>query len=265
MSCRSDLSFPVRTAITASCGSADARPLYVWTDITWLLHKHRVGWALLRRRAPARLLCDAASCKPIRRTQQDALHLEPAARASTRSQQDRQLGNVQSNANYSRRRRTGTLPAVSWVMPTGQDSEHPPDDIARRSGVRDRRRQRGHARARLEHTAIFLTWDDWGGFYDHVAPPKVDKNGYGCGCPGWSSARTRRPGYIDHQILSFDAYLKFIEDASSTERDRTRRPTAGPTAADGPRGRSVLGDLVQDFDFDQQPLDPLYLGSLALR
>ena len=42
-------------------------------------------------------------------------------------------------------------------------------------------------------TAIFLSWDDWGGFYDHVVPPQVDENGYGLRVPGSSSARTRRP------------------------------------------------------------------------
>ena len=61
-------------------------------------------------------------------------------------------------------------------------------------------------------TAIFLRWDDWGGFYDHVVPPSVDQNGYGLRVPGMVISPYARQGYIDHQTLSFDAYLKFIED-----------------------------------------------------
>ena len=61
-------------------------------------------------------------------------------------------------------------------------------------------------------TAIFLAWDDWGGFYDHVRPPTVDCQGYGLRVPGLLISPYARQGYIDHQTLSFDAYLKFIED-----------------------------------------------------
>ena len=61
-------------------------------------------------------------------------------------------------------------------------------------------------------TAIFLAWDDWGGFYDHVDPPKVDGAGYGLRVPGIVISPYARRGYVDHQMLSFDAYAKFIED-----------------------------------------------------
>ena len=61
-------------------------------------------------------------------------------------------------------------------------------------------------------TAIFLAWDDWGGFYDHVVPPVVDGNGYGIRVPALVISPYARKGYIDHQTLSFDAYLKLIED-----------------------------------------------------
>ena len=61
-------------------------------------------------------------------------------------------------------------------------------------------------------TAIFVAWDDWGGFYDHVAPPHVDTNGYGLRVPALVISPYARQRMIDHQTLSFDAYLKFIED-----------------------------------------------------
>jgi phospholipase C len=54
-------------------------------------------------------------------------------------------------------------------------------------------------------TAIFLAWDDWGGFYDHVVPPTVDENGYGLRVPGLVISLYVKKGFIDHQTLSFDA------------------------------------------------------------
>ena len=61
-------------------------------------------------------------------------------------------------------------------------------------------------------TAIFLAWDDWGGYYDSVDPPAVDAQGYGLRVPAMVISPYARQGYIDHDTYSFDAYLKFIED-----------------------------------------------------
>ena len=61
-------------------------------------------------------------------------------------------------------------------------------------------------------SAIFLAWDDWGGFYDNVVPPVADSLGYGIRVPAMVISPYARPGYIDPQTLSFDAYLKFAED-----------------------------------------------------
>ena len=109
-------------------------------------------------------------------------------------------------------------------------------------------------------TAIFLSWDDWGGFYDHVAPPKVDANGYGLRVPGLVISPYARKGFIDHQVLSFDAYLKFIEDiflsGQRLDPKTEGRPDPRPTVRENV---PQLGNLMADFDFTQRPRPPTLL------
>jgi hypothetical protein len=109
-------------------------------------------------------------------------------------------------------------------------------------------------------TAIFLCWDDWGGFYDHVKPPVVDGQGYGLRVPALVISPYAKHGYIDHQVLSQDAYLKFIEDDflhGQRINPRTDgRPDPRPDVRESAR---ILGNLANDFDFDQKPRPPVIL------
>jgi phospholipase C len=105
-----------------------------------------------------------------------------------------------------------------------------------------------------------VTWDDWGGFYDHVVPPRVDRNGYGLRVPGLVISPYARRGMVDHQVLSSDAYAKFIEDdflgGRRLDPATDGRPDPRPTVREeAPR----LGDLRADFDFTQPPRPPLPL------
>lgn len=109
-------------------------------------------------------------------------------------------------------------------------------------------------------TAIFLTWDEWGGFFDQVVPPRVDGNGYGLRVPALVISPYAKRGFIDHQVLSFDAYAKFIEDdflGGQRLNPRTDgRPDPRPDVReDAPQ----LGNLVKDFDFSQKPRAPVIL------
>ena len=109
-------------------------------------------------------------------------------------------------------------------------------------------------------TAIFLTWDDWGGFYDHVIPRTVDNLGYHSRVPGLVISPYAKKGYIDHQRLSYDAYLKFIEDdflgGARIDPRTDGRPDPRPDVRES---ASKLGNLIQDFDFTQAPRQPLIL------
>jgi len=109
-------------------------------------------------------------------------------------------------------------------------------------------------------TAIFVSWDDWGGFYDHVVPPTVDQNGYGIRVPGLVISPYAKKGLVDHQTLSFDAYAKFIEDdflrSQRLDPATDGRPDPRPTVREDV---PILGDLTSDFDFAQAPRPPIVL------
>jgi phospholipase C len=109
-------------------------------------------------------------------------------------------------------------------------------------------------------TAIFLSWDDWGGFYDHVVPPTADRNGYGLRVPGIVISPYARRGYVDHQTLSFDAYNKFIEaDFLGGRRLDPRTDGRPDPRPDVREALPLLGDLASDFNFSQSPRRPVIL------
>jgi phospholipase C len=63
-----------------------------------------------------------------------------------------------------------------------------------------------------EHTALFLTWDEWGGFYDHVPPPEVDDLGFGFRVPMLVLSPYARKGYVDDAEGEFSSPLRFVAD-----------------------------------------------------
>src|SRR5205823_1279077 len=152
------------------------------------------------------------------------------------------------------------LPAVSWVVPNDADSEHPPARVSAGQTYVTRIVNAIMRSRDWSSTAIFLTWDDWGGFYDHVPPPHVDVNGYGIRVPGIVISPYARAGYVDHQVLSFDAFAKFIEDdflgGARLDPRTDGRPDPRPDARET---MPILGDLRADFDFTQPPRAPVLL------
>lgn len=107
--------------------------------------------------------------------------------------------------------KNGTLPAVAYISPSGA-SEHPPGSLA--SGQRFVQTlinalQRSSA---WPSSAFLLTYDDWGGWFDHVAPPRVDADGYGFRVPTILVSPYAPPGKIEHTEMDFTSILRFIED-----------------------------------------------------
>ena len=235
-------------------------PIYAWTDLTYLLQRAHVSWRYYVV-AGAEPDCeeDGYTCPSVPQNAQTPGIWNPLPYFDT-VRRNGQLRNIQPVQNFYAAARHGTLANVTWIVPSAAVSEHPPSPIS--SGVAY---VTGIVNAVMrspdwDSTAIFLTWDDWGGFYDHVVPPVVDANGYGLRVPGIVISPYAKRGYIDHQILSFDAYDKFIEDdflnGQRLDPKTDGRPDRRPTARDT---LSILGDLANDFDFNQTPRPPIIL------
>jgi phospholipase C len=249
MSCRTDLELD--RSIAQQRGGQD--PIYAWTPITWLLNQAGVSW---------RYYVGAGTCieTPCSQTKEGTPPAQNPLPGFTTVHEDNQLWNVTYHSAYFRAAREGTLPSVAWVKPGRGFSEHPPQSIAPGQAFVTRVVNAAMQGPDWNSTAIFVAWDDWGGFYDHVVYPDVDEWGYGPRVPGLMISPWAKQGHIDHQTLSFDAYLKFIEDrflqGQRLDPKTDGRPDSRPTVREA---LPDLGDLTNEFDFTQEPLPPLIL------
>ena len=237
-----------------------AIPHYDWTDLTYLLHAHHVSWGYyVQQGRGARL-----------QGRDDVLQDDPARTRGRRASGTRSRGSRRSRGPPAGQHQAVPLlrPGGARRNPSGRLVGHP---VAQGERPPDGARQPGQAYVTgivntvmegpdWRSTAIFLAWDDWGGFYDHVRPPVVDGSGYGLRVPALVISPYARQGYVDHQTLSFDAYLKFIEDdflgGARIDPRTDGRPDSRPSVRENER---ILGDLTRDFDFSQAPRTPLVL------
>ncbi|MCI4368502.1 MAG: fibronectin type III domain-containing protein [Thermoplasmata archaeon] len=105
----------------------------------------------------------------------------------------------------------GTLPNVSWVLPNCQQSDHPPEPVSGgQSWVASLIDALGRS-PDWNTTAMFVTWDEYGGFYDHVAPKQINSVGLGFRVPLLVISPYSRPNYIDHRLGYFQSFLHLVE------------------------------------------------------
>jgi phospholipase C len=135
---------------------------------------------------------------------------------------------------------SGNLPSVSWISTPTVVSEHTPSSVCTGENWSVSLLQALASGPLWSSSAMFLTWDDFGGFYDHVAPVQLDAFGLGFRVPLLVVSPYAKAGTIDHTRAEFSSVLKFIET------DFDLPPL---TARDG---NAV--DMTQDFDFTQTPL-----------
>jgi phospholipase C len=259
-SCKNAVQNPNADASTTSTAN-DGQLHYAWTDMTYLLHKAAVSWAyyVFKGTEPDCEDDNAMTCAPVQQGPQTPGIWNPLP-SFTDVTQDGQTRNIQSLTNFFGAAESGNLPAVSWIDPNGTVSEHPPALVSAGQTYVTGLINAIMRSPDWDSTAIFLSWDDWGGFYDHVVPPKIDRNGLGLRVPGIVISPYAKEGYIDHQTLSHDNYNKFIED-DFLDGQRLNPATDGrPDPRPDVREASpYLGDLAADFNFSQPPRAPLIL------
>jgi phospholipase C len=148
-----------------------------------------------------------------------------------------------ANTQYFHDLREGTLPAVSWIVPNLEESEHPPADLQLGMWYVTHFVNALMKSPYWASTVLVITWDDYGGFYDHAAPPQLDRYGYGPRVPALIISPYARRG-VEHTRYDFTSVLRFIEE-------RFRLPALTQRDA---RANS----LSKSLDLSQQPL-PLLL------
>jgi phospholipase C len=153
--------------------------------------------------------------------------------------------NVPPTARFVQDVQHGTLPSVSWVVTNAGQSDHPPAAICVGENWSVHIINTIMRSKYWKDTAIFLNWDDFGGFYDHVPPPPLDTVSLGPRVPDLVISPYARAHYVDHHVMEFDSLLKFVEQDFSlkplTFRDRR------------------AASMITSFDFAQKPLAPVVL------
>ncbi len=172
-----------------------------------------------------------------------------------------------SELDYHSDLKKDTLPQVSFLISDGLFSEHPPADI--RLG---QQKMASVINALMNSqcwysSALFLTYDEGGGGFDHVAPPQLDAYGLGMRVPMLVISPWIRRGYVSGQLYEHTSILKFIERrfnlptlASVNHQFDTSTPSQYNDAANGhpsgppapPRdGLAQIGDFYEAFDYTQ--------------
>jgi phospholipase C len=234
--------------------------IVAWTPITFMLDRANGSWKyyVADGLAPD---CenDLRACPPKNQTTDVPSIWNPLLffDAVNEAHDDRRV--VYMNQFYADAQ-AGTLPAVTWIAPNWELSEHPPAAVSEgQAFVTSIVNAIMQDPELWSSTAIFLLWDDWGGFYDHLPPLRCTTT---LRLPG---ARPRhqpvgQAGYIEHHTLSFDAYMKFVEDVFLGGRRldplTDGRPDSRPIV---PEAATEAGDLRYEFDFDQTPAPPMLL------
>ncbi|HEY8686359.1 MAG TPA: alkaline phosphatase family protein [Chloroflexota bacterium] len=155
--------------------------------------------------------------------------------------------NVPDTSQFLKDVKDGTLPQVSWLVMNEGVSEHPPHSSCAGENWTVTQLNALMKSPLWSSTAVFLTWDDFGGFYDHVAPPVHDFISYGPRVPTLVISPYARAHTVDHTAYDFGSIVRYVEDKFNLPRmgEYDRAAT------------SIAGSL----NLTQQPIPPLTLDT----
>jgi phospholipase C len=239
--------------LTAKIWQPGKPPPYLWTDITYLLYQNGVTWLAY---------LDGGLGKPIGGN--TAVQGIWAALGGFETViEDGQYANAVGTdlTQFYSDAANGTLPQVSWILPSYPDSDHPQASVAQGQKYVTGLINAVMSGPDWNSSAIFIVWDDMGGFYDHEPPPfQIDYDGPGLRVPAILVSPYALTGVIDHQILTTDSFLKLIEDTFVNGESicQSGRPDPRPDCRDQ---SSQLGNLENDFNFGQAPRPPMLLST----
>jgi len=149
------------------------------------------------------------------------------------------------SAQFAIDAQSGQLPNMSWVIPAVGMDEHPQNSICAGENWTVNTLNALMQGPDWNSTAVFIAWDDFGGFYDHVAPPILDPFGLGPRSPLLIISSYAKAGYISHTVYEHSSILKFVE---------ARYQLQPLTSRD-----AMASDMQDSFDFNQPPQAPLIL------
>ncbi len=227
---------------------------YLWTDITYLLYQNGVTWSAY---------LDGGLGGPIGppATAVQGIWI-PLGGFETVNDDGQYANAVGSTVNdFVSQAQAGTLPQVSWVLPDYKDSDHPQASVKLGQAYVTKLVNAVESGPDWDTTAIFVIWDDMGGFYDHEPPPfTIDANGPGLRISALLISPYAKTGYIDHQIFTTDSFLILIEDTflGGERMDQAGRPDPRPDYRDS---STLYGSFSNDFNYNQAPKAPLILST----
>jgi phospholipase C len=158
----------------------------------------------------------------------------------------RLLGHIVDLDEYYEDLRAGTLPELAYIAPAGS-SEHPPGRIGAGEDLVRRLIGALSMSSAWKHSAFMWTYDEPGGWFDHVRPPRDDLGPYGLRVPALLVSPYARRGYVDSTRLDTTSILRFIEDNWDL----------APLA----RRDAKANSFASAFNFSQAPRSPSLLGS----
>ena len=151
-----------------------------------------------------------------------------------------ELANLVPTSQFYTDLKNQTLPQVCWLKPASPESEHPPNDITKGMHYVTHLVNAVMKSPYWNNCAIIITWDDYGGFYDHVPPVQTDMYGFGFRVPCLVISPYALPNTVVHTQYDFTSILKLIETkfllSPLTERD------------------NAANNMLDCFNFSQTPL-----------